>query len=210
MSYTFTAKSLAAMTYKNLQALAKVNNIRANQKAVQIRKELKKTLSAKSSSSSTRKNKLTLGSRLPSEIVEIILLEKKKAEILPQMRALLKKNEPNTTGKLWFDYDKANVFEFYSKNKPLTETIKVFKKEHIIPLAELCMDMELFNFSSVEYDKMKDMVADIRLGMNMLSQKFNIYFNIGFIREINQWIAEFNEEQEEHNKKSTTVKIREI
>ena len=82
MPTAYTAESLDEMSYRDLQALAKVNNIRANQKADETRKALKKTLSAKSSakssSSSTRKNKQTLLEKFPSEIAEMILLEKKK------------------------------------------------------------------------------------------------------------------------------------
>jgi len=44
MPTAFTAKSLDEMSYKNLQALAKDNKIRANQKADQIRKENPKNL----------------------------------------------------------------------------------------------------------------------------------------------------------------------
>ena len=69
------------MTYRDIQVLAKANKITANQTKLRILTELIRTLypkfSAKSSTSSTVKNKVTLGSRFPSEIVEKILLEKK-------------------------------------------------------------------------------------------------------------------------------------
>lgn len=218
MPTAYTAESLDEMSYRDLQALAKVNNIRANQKADETRKALKKTLSAKSSakssSSSTRKNKQTLLEKFPSEIAEMILLEKKKAEILPQMIALLKENKPHGTGELWVDYDNANVFKFYSKKKPLTKTITEFKTEHIIPLVELTLEVEDLIATSIlatGYSKMKKMLTNIQLGINTLFQKFNIYFNTEYIDDINNWIEEYNNAHEkEHKKKKKTFEFEKI
>lgn len=194
MPTAYTAESLDEMSYRDLQALAKDNKIRANQKADEMRKALKKTLStkssakssAKSSSSSTRKNKQTLLEKFPSEIVDKILLEKKRAEILP----LLKKNDPHGSGDAWFDYDNVNVNAIDSSKKTLPKTIAEFKSQHIRPLVDLTYDLEDIYTTGSNQGNMDQIIIKIHTELNTLFQKFNIYFTTENIDEINEWIPD--------------------
>lgn len=122
------------MTYRDIQVLAKANKITANQTKLRIITELIRTLypksSAKSSTSSSVKNKVTLDSRFPSEIVEKILLEKKN--ILLKMIELLKQDKPSRNGKLWFNYnnanilDNANISQFFIKKEIIREIKSIY------------------------------------------------------------------------------------
>jgi hypothetical protein len=229
-----------AMTYRELQTLAKKHSIRANQKAEILKTVLKKTLSSKSSpkssSSKTRKHrqseiKLVLNRLLTrDDIIDIDAATIIQKMYMKDEAITLLKNESRIgrrgNGELFFNYDNANIKEIMKNQKTslskittdaeLLDVLKMFKTQKIDPLYTLTSALiDAFDApTDKRHDEIRSRIAEIQTTADRLLKRFNIYLDNEYVKEeINDILEDYNEQNIDVNpnfKKFELIKQREI